>query len=388
MFRLHENASPPWNKLVVWPDPAISEGMFSPLGTDAVAAPVETIEVDKNYVVASRELLRGVPYSVYHSACEPPGAPDAERLERCRSLPEDLDPRVRQLAENIMAGSESTSERIDAITGYFHGNYDYSLGVRIPADRDPVTYFLLERPSAHCEFFAAGAALLLRAGGVPARYVSGFVVTGRNPYGDYWYARHADAHAWVEAYVPGNGWTIVEATPSSGQPRQNPPDRFGLLWDYLRQRMQELMVAIRTDGFRGGLGWFWSRLEGLGRLFFSASRTAQILKPLAVLLLVGSLLWLRRRKERGHQAEMPRGPVARLHHLLEHMDARLEKHGLKRRPDQTLHDFARRVRSAKDLPGNRRAVSRWYHRYARIRYGTDMSPAEVKKLRESMPSIG
>ena len=59
---------------------------------------------------------------------------------------------------------------------------------------------------------------MLRLGGVPTRYATGFVVTESSESdensGEMWIARNKDAHAWVEAYdKQQNEWIVVEATP-------------------------------------------------------------------------------------------------------------------------------------------------------------------------------
>ncbi|MBD5119094.1 MAG: transglutaminase domain-containing protein [Clostridiales bacterium] len=82
-----------------------------------------------------------------------------------------------------------------------------------PEGVDPVEYFLMESHRGYCMHFASALTLLLRAGGVPARYVSGYTVMLRSglqvDVPDY------AAHAWVEVYVDGYGWSPVEVTPAS-----------------------------------------------------------------------------------------------------------------------------------------------------------------------------
>ena len=72
-----------------------------------------------------------------------------------------------------------------------------------PEGTDPVLYFLSDSRRGYCMHYASAATLMLRALGVPARYVQGYTVqtelgqTVRVP--DY------AAHAWVEVYVDGYG---------------------------------------------------------------------------------------------------------------------------------------------------------------------------------------
>ena len=86
-----------------------------------------------------------------------------------------------------------------------------------PEGTDPVLYFLSDSRRGYCMHYASAATLMLRALGVPARYVQGYTVqtelgqTVRVP--DY------AAHAWVEVYVDGYGWYPVEVTPAAALDR-------------------------------------------------------------------------------------------------------------------------------------------------------------------------
>ena len=106
-----------------------------------------------------------------------------------------------------------------------------------PAGVDPVDDFLFSQPAGHCEFFASATVLLLRAAGVPARYVTGFRGGEWNSIGGYVAVRGERAHAWAEAFVAGAGWTRVDATP--------PADA--------------LAPAGRLDATSDALDFFWSR---------------------------------------------------------------------------------------------------------------------------------
>lgn len=79
--------------------------------------------------------------------------------------------------------------------------------------QDFVAHFLYEE-RGYCIHFATAGTLLLRMQGIPARYVTGYVVQldsrGRGQ------ALDSDAHAWVEIYLDGYGWYPVEMTPGYG----------------------------------------------------------------------------------------------------------------------------------------------------------------------------
>lgn len=81
----------------------------------------------------------------------------------------------------------------------------------VPEGEDYVLYFLNESRSGYCMHFASAGTLLLRALGIPARYVSGYIadVTA----GQEVDVPDRNAHSWVEIYLDGYGWYPVEMTP-------------------------------------------------------------------------------------------------------------------------------------------------------------------------------
>ena len=84
-----------------------------------------------------------------------------------------------------------------------------------PADaKDFALWFLQESDTGYCVHYASATAVLLRAAGIPSRYVSGYLVkTQANTAVD---VHHKNAHAWVEYYIPGVGWMMLESTASGG----------------------------------------------------------------------------------------------------------------------------------------------------------------------------
>lgn len=80
-------------------------------------------------------------------------------------------------------------------------------------------YFLLESRQGYCQHYASAAALLYRMYGVPARYVSGYMVQPSNfeeQEDGTWTAEVTDesVHAWVEILLDDYGWMPVEVTPA------------------------------------------------------------------------------------------------------------------------------------------------------------------------------
>lgn len=79
---------------------------------------------------------------------------------------------------------------------------------------------VLERRRGVCQDFAHVAIGCLRALGLPARYVSGYIETVRLP--DQPKLVGADAsHAWFAAWAPGHGWLDFDPTNDQIPPRQH-----------------------------------------------------------------------------------------------------------------------------------------------------------------------
>src|SRR5581483_13336 len=98
--------------------------------------------------------------------------------ERWLTLPPDFDPQLQKLADNAVAAtakdlatttsSLTTAQKAGALRRFFTKNFEYSLEPPRFANA-PLRTFLLEERHAHCEYFAAAFAMLLRAEGIPAR---------------------------------------------------------------------------------------------------------------------------------------------------------------------------------------------------------------------------
>jgi hypothetical protein len=63
-----------------------------------------------------------------------------------------------------------------------------------------------------CGHFASAYVTLMRAAGIPARVVTGYLGGTWNPVGGYYVVRQSDAHAWAEVWLDGAGWTRIDPT--------------------------------------------------------------------------------------------------------------------------------------------------------------------------------
>lgn len=106
--------------------------------------------------------------------------------------------------------------RATAIVRHVSSSATYNLRTpRMPeGTQDFAMWFLEESDTGYCTHFATAATVLLRAAGIPCRYVTGYLVDAK---ADTAVAVvHDNAHAWVECYLDGAGWVPLEPTPSGG----------------------------------------------------------------------------------------------------------------------------------------------------------------------------
>lgn len=108
------------------------------------------------------------------------------------------------------------------VAAYIKGAAQYTLTPgRQPAGQDFATYFLTQSKQGYCMHFATAAALMLRALGVPARYVEGYIISSNSSNNDTWQpVPEKNAHAWVEVWIPSAGWLPLEVTPGGADAEQ------------------------------------------------------------------------------------------------------------------------------------------------------------------------
>jgi len=386
LFPVQRGEAASFRSLEIWPESKLKTALFTPLDTAWMGLAAEQLKVDQYGIAEAAEPLSGTCYRPYTAGEAVRESLDAEARAAYISLPDDLDSRIRALAERLCAGKTSTMEKIAAVTQYFTGRYTYDLGITIPPGEDALTYFLFEEPPppAHCEYFASGAAILLRAAGVPCRYVTGVMAWEKHPYADYWIARNRDAHAWVEAYDDTQGWVIVEATPLSGLPGDTTLEAgggLGDLYDVLVFQMRRLFALIRTGQW----------LEGVSALVDMIKAGVTVLYTtwpgwiaLALLALWAIRRVLRRRKRPRRKVATVDPNLAALGRILREMDRRVARQRLTRPPYETLHTFAERIAGALQPAERATAVAAWYRNYAEHRYGAPVTNKTVQALRSAM----
>lgn len=78
--------------------------------------------------------------------------------------------------------------------------------------KNSVDEFLFGRRKGFCAHYASAMAVLLRSVGIPTRVVIGYHGGEINPLGGHLVIHQYEAHAWVEAWVSGQGWVRYDPT--------------------------------------------------------------------------------------------------------------------------------------------------------------------------------
>lgn len=127
-------------------------------------------------------------------------------------LPASTAEGLRALAEEAGLTALPVEQQPDAVADYVRRAARYSLKPEaMPENADFPIWFLTEAESGYCVHFATAAATMLRALGIPARYVTGFLTSVR---AEHWVeVTDREAHAWVEYWRDDLGWIPLETTP-------------------------------------------------------------------------------------------------------------------------------------------------------------------------------
>ncbi len=147
---------------------------------------------------------------------------DPMRRRQALVVPQDLPPRVRELAASWVG---TPREKVSEAIRYFSRNYVYTLEAGSYPGNDGwamLETFLFERKRGFCSHYAAAFASLMRISGIPSRVIMGYFGGEYNPVGNFYAISQADAHAWCEVWLEEDGWVRIDPTLFVPGGRRNP----------------------------------------------------------------------------------------------------------------------------------------------------------------------
>lgn len=292
-----------------------------------------------------------------------------------------LSPPVVQLAHQIVAGASTPAAQAAALARWFDsGRFRYTLSPPTTAGSDALSSFLFTTRAGFCQQFAAAYAVLARTDGLPTRVAIGFT-TGTAQGHDRYRVTGADAHVWPEVYLgPATGWTSYEPTPaSSGEPTGigvNSGSRTGTqnTGGQSTASTASTVASIRHPATSGVSAPSTVPLALHGRTAPTGGGSRVWVLAVVVILMAGVLAvpagrWvrrripdLRRRRERWGDDRRRRAaeadPTAEVLAQWRRAVSTLDRARLGRRPTETLHEHAARLRSL--------AGAKWLATYAPV----------------------
>jgi transglutaminase-like putative cysteine protease len=273
-----------------------------------------------------------------------------------------LDGRIAELAGSFAAGVTGDLARARAIERHLRSDYAYTLELPDREVTDPLANFLFARRKGHCEYFASSMAVMLRSLGIPARLATGFQSGVYNPVSDLWLVRASDAHSWVEAWIPGYGWTTFDPTPADPNAGGlallaqlslylDAAETFWREWvvTYDLTRQGTLAYRMEQGVHRAGIRWFetavsvrsgWERYVAGWARRFGWQALAWAAGLVALGFAAGPLFRLMRMRRRVERVRRGQASVADATLLYQRMLHILSRRGYQKPPWFTPAEFA------------------------------------------------
>jgi transglutaminase-like putative cysteine protease len=310
-------------------------------------------------------------------------------MQRALRLPGDGNPRARAMAADMRKRTVDDRAYINMVLAMFR-NDNFSYTTTPPLLRaDPVDEFLLSTRAGYCEHYASAFTFLMRAGGVPARVVTGYQGGEFNTFSNYMIVRQADAHAWSEVWLKDSGWTRVDPTAAVSPARvqtgvaaavpqneQLPLMLRGeyrwlhgarLTWDLLANSWNQLVLGYTMDNQRQ----LMQRI-GISDATWQTLVIVMMLTTGVVTLALALLLLLSFRRSRPDPVIAAYARFCR----------RLANRGVTRHPSEGPDAFCKRAAAIR--PEIAAAIGSISRLYVHLRYGREAGSDEINELKRAV----
>lgn len=111
---------------------------------------------------------------------------------------------IVEIIKTIHSKENSVAKTVGDCCTYIYQHFNYIKGI---TDIETTVDEVMERKAGVCQDFAHVMLQILRSVGIPTRYVSGYICPNKNGM-----RGEGATHAWVEAWIPGNGWAGIDPT--------------------------------------------------------------------------------------------------------------------------------------------------------------------------------
>ena len=300
---------------------------------------------------------------------------------------DERNPRTVELARKWFAESGGDARAfITRTLQHFNKEFTYTLEPPPLESRDPYDDFLFDTKRGFCEHYAGTFTLMMRAAGIPARVVTGYQGGEVNPLNGELIVRQADAHAWSEVWLPGEGWVRIDPTAAVSPLRVEggvnaalgpidvmssiiASDSLGVLayarytWHMMNSNWNLWVIGYNTDKQRQ----FFTNL-GLPRVDWQTLAFWLVVATFTVGGAISIGLLVRDRPRRREAAVI----------AWQRYCTKLAAAGVTRAPHEGPLDFLARVKSTKpQIAGEAEEITR---RYVEARYGAGASRQELAEL--------
>lgn len=265
---------------------------LQPTGNDIYQSSEFTLT--SNLSLNQRLRYKAESYMEYKISPELPAA----SLEPWLELPVSFNPRTLALAtqiqnqiiaENGMPPGIETTLAQAVLNRFSTQGYTYTLSPPLSKGKHTVDEFLFDYKQGFCEHFSSAFAVLMRAMDVPTRVVTGYAGGEINPINQIMTVRQADAHAWNEIYVRGQGWLRIDPTAAVSPTRINlginaalPSRQSG---NFIAQALGYPIWGSSSYLLLSEIRWRWEALQNVWNqtiLNWNQTRQFSLLKSLGI----------------------------------------------------------------------------------------------------------
>lgn len=125
-------------------------------------------------------------------------------LELSQARETDLREQVNEATNEFYLENMPVAATVEKCADYIFSHFKYIKGITTV---ETTIREILELRSGVCQDFAHVMLEILRNLGIPSRYISGYICPNKNGL-----RGEGATHAWVEAWIPGTGWTGIDPT--------------------------------------------------------------------------------------------------------------------------------------------------------------------------------
>lgn len=163
-------------------------------------------------------------------------------------LPQGVSTRMRKTALELKDQANDDKSFLQQLNHFFVNNKFVYATKDLPTGSGSLDSFLFNGRKGNCELFAVSAATLLRLADIPTRLIGGYLGGEYNAIGGYYSVTEDMAHVWLEVYLPGEGWVMVD--PSLWAVNGIDRPRSGLT----QQTFTQLTMYLDL------MGYYWNRV--------------------------------------------------------------------------------------------------------------------------------